>query len=579
VDKSVVANPFTQLRLGQLLIKKGLISSEDLDRALEQQKSTGQVLGRVLVEMGLLEDIQLQAALSQHFGVPFLPDGLYPDSPVSGISMPVKYMKEYAFVPLKLEDRILSIAVADPSNRSIASELKSAFGFKDVKVFLGMEDDISNALERFYGESSTTIEEIVEGVPTEEGEEVSTEEYDIGHLRDLAQEAPVIRIVNLLISRAVERGASDIHIEPFEGELKVRYRIDGILHEVESPPKRLQAAVISRIKIMSRLNIAERRLPQDGRIQLKVRGRDIDLRVSTIPTMSGESVVMRILDRATLILDLEEIGFSPSTLRKFEALIRRPYGIILVTGPTGSGKTTTLYAALEKINTPDKKIITIEDPIEYHMEGVNQIQVKPSIGLSFANGLRSIVRQDPDIILVGEIRDPETAEIAIQSALTGHLVLSTIHTNDAAGGITRLLDMGMENYLLASSVLGILAQRLVRVICPNCKSEEVTSPEVLQELGLPASEPFAAHTGSGCQDCGGAGYRGRVGIFELLNIDEDIRGLTLEKTSSSVIKQKAISKGMTTLRADGLEKVRAGLTSISEVLRVTQDEEVSFTGA
>jgi general secretion pathway protein E len=276
--------------------------------------------------------------------------------------------------------------------------------------------------------------------------------------------------------------------------------------------------------------------------------------------MSGESVVMRILDRATLILDLEEIGFSPSTLRKFEALIRRPYGIILVTGPTGSGKTTTLYAALEKINTPDKKIITIEDPIEYHMEGVNQIQVKPSIGLSFANGLRSIVRQDPDIILVGEIRDPETAEIAIQSALTGHLVLSTIHTNDAAGGIT-------------------LAQRLVRVICPNCKSEEVTSPEVLQELGLPASEPFAAHTGSGCQDCGGAGYRGRVGIFELLDIDEDIRGLTLEKTSSSVIKQKAISKGMTTLRADGLEKVRAGLTSISEVLRVTQDEEVSFTGA
>lgn len=575
----MTSNPFTHLRLGQLLIKRGLISTEELDRALEQQKSSGLPIGRALVELGLLDDAQLQVALSQHFGVPFLPNGLYPEKPAGEVSIPAKYMREYSFVPIKADDGTLTIVMSDPSNHSIINELKTAFGYKKVEIYVGLENDIAEALERYYGDSSTSIGEIVEGIPIEGAdEEALGDDYDIGHLRDLAQEAPVIRIVNLLISRATERGASDIHIEPFEGELKVRYRIDGILHEVESPPKRLQAAIISRVKIMAKLNIAERRLPQDGRIKLKVRGRDIDLRVSTIPTMNGESVVMRILDRASLILSLEKLGFSPATLSAFESLIRKPYGIILVTGPTGSGKTTTLYGALEKINTPDKKIITIEDPIEYHLTGVNQIQVKPSIGLTFANGLRSIVRQDPDIILVGEIRDPETAEIAIQSALTGHLVFSTVHTNDSAGGITRLLDMGMENYLLASSILGILAQRLVRLNCPDCKTEETTSPEHLTALGLPASEPFEAYAGVGCTECGGTGYRGRIGIFELLIIDEETRNLILEKTSSSIIKQKAMARGMTTLRADGLAKIRAGLTSIAEVLRVTQDEEVSTLG-
>lgn len=573
-------SPFNALRLGELLIKKGLISAEELERALEEQKVTEQPLGRTLVEMGFLTEIQLLTPLAQHFGVPFLPDGLYPDKPLEGVSFPVKYMKEYGFVPLKAEDNTLTIVMADPSNTLIINELKTAIGYKKIEVYLGAESDIAAAIDRYYGEGSTTIGDIVESVPIE-GEEwdLPEDDHDISHLRDMALEAPVIRIVNLLISRAIERGASDVHIEPFEGVLKVRYRIDGILHDVESPPKRLQDAIISRVKIMSKLNIAERRLPQDGRIKLKVTGRDIDLRVSTVPTLSGESVVMRILDSASLVLSLEKLGFSPGILRQFESLVRRPYGIVLVTGPTGSGKTTTLYAALEKINSPDKKIITIEDPVEYNLRGINQIQVKPAIGLTFANGLRSIVRQDPDIIMIGEIRDPETAEIAIQSALTGHLVFSTIHTNDAAGGITRLLDMGMENYLLASSIMGILAQRLVRVNCQSCKRGEQTSPELLQEAGLPATEPFVAYEGVGCEACDQTGYRGRIGIFELLPVDEDIRVPILEKTSSNIIKQQAVSKGMVTLRADGLEKVRAGLTSIAEVLRVTQDEEATMVGA
>ena len=576
----MAGSPFNALRLGELLIKKGLISAEELERALQEQRVTKQRVGRTLVVMGLLTEIQLLTALAQHFGVPFLPDGLYPDKPLEGVSFPVKYMKEYGFAPLKAEDNTLTIVMADPSNTSIINELKTAIGYKKIEVYLGAESDIAAAIDRYYGEGSTTIGDIVESVPIE-GEEwdLLEDDHDISHLRDMALEAPVIRIVNLLISQAIERGASDVHIEPFEGVLKVRYRIDGILQDVESPPKRLQDAIISRVKIMSKLNIAERRLPQDGRIKLKVSGRDIDLRVSTIPTLSGESVVMRILDSATLVLSLEKLGFSPGILRQFESLVRRPYGIVLVTGPTGSGKTTTLYAALDKINSPDKKIITIEDPVEYNLKGINQIQVKPAIGLTFANGLRSIVRQDPDIIMIGEIRDPETAEIAIQSALTGHLVFSTIHTNDAAGGITRLLDMGMENYLLASSIMGILAQRLVRVNCQSCKRGEQTSPELLQEAGLPATEPFVAYEGTGCEACDQTGYRGRIGIFELLPVDEDIRVPILEKTSSNIIKQQAVSKGMVTLRADGLEKVRAGLTSIAEVLRVTQDEEATMVGA
>ena len=402
------------------------------------------------------------------------------------------------------------------------------------------------------------------------------EEEDVDHLRDMASEAPVIRLVNLIITRAIERRASDIHFEPFEEQFRVRYRIDGVLHDVESPPKRFQAAIVSRVKIMAKLNIAERRLPQDGRIMLRVKGKEIDFRVSTIPTIHGESVVLRILEKSSILLDIEKLGFPRDTLEGFRALIQRPHGIILVTGPTGSGKTTTLYCALGKINSPEKKIITVEDPVEYQLRGINQIQVKPSIGLSFANALRSIVRQDPDVILIGEIRDAETAEIAIHAALTGHLVLSTLHTNDAPSAITRLIDMGMEDYLLSSTIIGILAQRLVRIACPFCQEPYSPDPAVLREMRVDKQD--LSHLKiidvKGCERCAHTGYWGRSGIFEFLPITEEVRRLILEKKDSSIIKEVARKNGMRTLREDGWMKVRHGITTISEVLRVTQEEQV-----
>jgi len=394
-------------------------------------------------------------------------------------------------------------------------------------------------------------------------------------LKDLASEAPVIRLVNLLISKAIESRASDIHIEPFEKDLKVRYRIDGILHDVESPPKKLNAAIISRVKIMSRLNIAERRLPQDGRIKLKVLGRDIDLRVSTLPTLYGESVVMRILDKSNAgLYDINRLGFPADSLAAFESLIRRPHGIFLVTGPTGSGKTTTLYSGLSAINLPDKKIITIEDPVEYQIEGVNQIHVNTQIGLTFGAGLRHIVRQDPDVIMVGEIRDLETAEIAIRAALTGHLVFSTLHTNDAPSAISRLTDMGAEDYLIASSVLGILAQRLVRVICPHCRTEIHPMAAMLREVGFPqeGGEEDRFYEGRGCAECSNTGFIGRIGIYELMMVNDDIRKLTVEKCDAGQIRKKALENGMRSLRDDGWLKVKHGITSLAEVIRVTQEE-------
>jgi len=374
----------------------------------------------------------------------------------------------------------------------------------------------------------------------------------------------------MLITRAVEGRTSDIHIEPFENNMKVRYRIDGALTEVEALPKRIQPAVISRIKIMSRMNIAERRLPQDGRIKLRVSGRDIDLRVSTIPTVYGESIVMRILDRGTALVVLDHLGFPESIIEKYDKLITTPYGMMLVTGPTGSGKTTTLYASLNKINSSDKKIITVEDPIEYQIDGINQIQVKPQIGLTFANGLRHIVRQDPDVIMVGEIRDIETAEISIHSALTGHLVFSTLHTNDAPGAVTRLLDMGIEGFLVSSSLIGVLAQRLVRVICSKCREPYSPSQDMIDKIGL-LPENFQAYHGSGCEECRGTGYSGRTAIFELMLVDSSLRNLVLEKASADVIRKYAVSNGMQVLRDSGWEKVRQGVTTIEEVIRVSQE--------
>ncbi|MGH7964938.1 MAG: type II secretion system ATPase GspE, partial [Candidatus Binatia bacterium] len=408
-----------------------------------------------------------------------------------------------------------------------------------------------------------------------EVEYLEDDQEDVEHLRDLASEAPVIRLVNALIARALEQRASDIHIEPFEKELRVRYRIDGILHDVDAPPRKLQAALISRVKLMAKLNIAERRLPQDGRIKLRMLGREIDLRVSTLPTLYGESVVLRILDRSSIVVSLDSLGFPRDTLEEFDTLITRPYGMILVTGPTGSGKTTSLYGALDKINSPDKKIITIEDPVEYQLRGVNQIHVKPQIGLTFANGLRSIVRQDPDVIMIGEIRDYETAEIAVQAALTGHLVFSTLHTNDAAGAVSRLLEMGVEDYLLASSLLGIMAQRLVRTLCRHCRRPvEGGVRPTGNGSGTNGQEivPMAVYEPQGCEECAMTGYHGRSGIFELLPLSEGVRQLILKRASADIIKNCAVSEGMRTLREDGWRKVSEGTTTVAEVLRVTQDE-------
>ncbi len=486
-------------------------------------------------------------------------------------SISSRFIRENRIIPLELKNNILKVVMAVPEDTSTIDALKVATS-ADVVVYTCDSKTIEEYIAKFYGQEAQNINRIIEDIGEKGFEFIKEEEEDIGHLKDLASEAPIIKLVNLFITRAVESRASDIHIEPFEDELKVRYRIDGVLHDIETAPKRLQAAIVSRVKIMAKLNIAERRLPQDGRIRLKVDEREIDLRVSTIPVLFGESVVMRILLKEGIIIDLNRIGFSSHILEAFEKLITKPNGIILVTGPTGSGKTTTLYGALDKINSPDKKIITVEDPVEYQLKGVNQIQVKPQIGLNFANTLRHIVRQDPDIILIGEIRDLETAEIAIQSALTGHLVFSTLHTNDAPSAITRLLDMGVENFLLSSTVRGILAQRLVRVICPVCKEQSapvVADNEQLKLLGLSSDIPL--YKGKGCEHCSSTGYYGRSGIFELLIVNDDIRRLILKNADANQLREAARQHGMKTLLEYGAETVERGLTTLNEVLRVTQE--------
>jgi len=485
----------------------------------------------------------------------------------------VRFLKENRCLPLKHQDGRILLAMADPGDQEASTALEVALGAKTSPV-LAQEEEILEVIEAVY-QPGSPMSRLVGDLEPEEMDLASEETSEIGHLRDMAREAPIIQLVNLLVLRAIQMGASDIHLEPYEDAFRVRYRKDGILFEAESPPKGLQAAVLSRLKIMARLDIAERRLPQDGRFRLKVRGHDIDFRVSTVPTLLGESMVIRILDREKVILDLNRLGFPPRELRQFDDLIHKPYGMILVTGPTGSGKTTTLYAALEVINSPDKKIITIEDPVEYRLMGVTQMQVKPAIGLTFARGLRHIVRQDPDVVLVGEIRDRETAEIAIHAALTGHLVFSTLHTNDAAGAVTRLLEMGIEDFLLASAVLGILAQRLVRLICPECKAP-MAAAAIQEEIrsdrhGLPAWQPEHLFEGKGCPACAHAGYQGRTGIYELLLVDEAIRQLILRRAEAAAIRQMAVNQGMQTMAEDGWSKVSQGLSTTQEVLRVTQE--------
>lgn len=503
--------------------------------------------------------------------IPFIEKDDFPKVPffINGLSS--RFIIESRVIPVEFKNNILKVIMANPEDEETIEAIKLALSC-DVTVYTSNTEAIEEYLSKFYGQESQNINKIIENMDVSSIEFLREEEEDIGYLKDLASEAPIIKLVNILITRAVESRASDIHIEPFEDELKVRYRIDGVLHDIESIPKKLQPAIVSRVKIMSKLNIAERRLPQDGRIRLRVGDSEIDLRVSTIPVIYGESVVMRILRKEGILIDLEKLGFSQETLNDFSFLIKKPNGIILVTGPTGSGKTTTLYGALDKINSPDKKIITVEDPVEYQLKGINQIQVKPQIGLNFANTLRHIVRQDPDIIMIGEIRDLETAEIAIQSALTGHLVFSTLHTNDAPSSITRLLDMGVESFLLSSTIRGVLAQRLVRIICDTCKDVKESSDDIQELLGLdPKSDKIVTYYGKGCERCAYTGYFGRTGIFELLIIDDDIRKLILKNADSNTIREVARKKGMKTLLEDGIEKVKYGVTTISEVIRVTQD--------
>ncbi|MBN2381999.1 type II secretion system ATPase GspE [bacterium] len=561
-------------RIGQILVEAGLMTDEDLAKILSYNPPGKKRFGQKALELGLLSEINLFKALSFQLDLPLIPFESLPSEPPVLPLLTKDFLKHYLFFPISDNDHQLVIAVADPLDKYLLDDLALTTG-KTIIPLLCLESDIIKAIELYMGSGASAMEMIIDNMAEEELDLISVnEEESIDALRDMAQEAPVIKLVNLFITQAVERGASDIHIEPFEGELRLRYRIDGVLHDEESPPSRLQAAIISRVKIMAEMNIAERRLPQDGRIRIRVSGKKIDLRVSTVPTMYGESIVMRILDKESIMLDLDGLGFPKTSLKAFQRIISQPHGILLVTGPTGSGKTTTLYAALDKINSPDKKIITIEDPVEYQLRGVNQIQIKPKIGLTFASGLRSIVRQDPDVMMIGEIRDFETAEIAVQSALTGHLVFSTLHTNDAPSAITRLQDMGVESFLISSCLEGVLAQRLIRVICPECKVKTKIDPQVLDEIKhkMTTTGTIVTYKGIGCEHCGQTGFRGRSGIFELMIVEDEIEDLILKKTNSSEIKKTAIEHGMLSLRMDGFNKAMAGITSIDEVIRVTQDE-------
>ena len=554
--------------LGQLLRERGLISEDDLKNALALQQEKPDKLGRILIDLGYVAERDVLATISDQLKVPVF-GAEYPAVPIEPDRLPFRFLRTFNVIPVHLENNILTLVLADPLDLETQNSIRLRTGFA-LQIFLASEAEIQAQLERLYGGEENTTEKLIETLG-----DFGADDENIEHLRDLASEAPVIRLVNLIISRAIESRASDIHIEPFEKELRLRYRVDGVLQNMDPPPNALRAAIISRIKLMAKLNIAERRLPQDGRIKLKVLGREIDLRVSTLPTMYGESVVMRILDRSnSSLIDLRRLGFPDDLYEKICQMTSKPHGIFLVTGPTGSGKSTTLYSALKRINIPDRKIITIEDPIEYQMDGINQIHVNPQIGLTFAAGLRHIVRQDPDVIMIGEIRDLETADIAIRSSLTGHLVFSTVHTNDAPSAVTRLVDMGVEDYLLASSLIGILAQRLVRVNCKECKKAEKVPAGLLQEASFDVTglgEFIELQKGSGCKQCDYTGYESRIGIFELLDIDDAMRHLIVKTADATVLKEEAIRSGMRTLKQDGWSKVLAGLTTPDEVLRVTQE--------
>ncbi len=519
-----------------------------------------------------MSEQDIPVARSAPRGVAMVQETDFPELPLLEDKLSTRFLRQVMALPLEDQEHAVVVAMANPGDEYVLKALRVATG----KAIIPKRTDpaqLERAFERLYSTDRASIGQIVSGIEVQD--ENVEEGSDVQHLKDLASEAPVIRMVGLILERALDARASDIHIEPFDNRLIIRYRVDGVMQEVESPPRRLSAAVISRIKIMANLDIAERRLPQDGRIKLRVKQREIDMRISTVPTLYGESVVMRVLDKGGVPLNFDSLGFAPAMHKAFMDVLMQPHGILLVTGPTGSGKTTTLYTALQHLNKSDVKILTVEDPVEYQMEGVNQIQVKPQIGLTFASALRSIVRQDPDIIMIGEIRDLETAQIAVQSALTGHLVISTLHTNDAPSTINRLLDMGMEDYLLTSTINGILAQRLVRSLCKSCRQAYEPLPEVIQEFGLEAiaeGAPIRLYRPVGCPECNGTGYVGRLGIMEVMPMTDSLRALVMRHAVAGELRSKAVAEGMRTLYEDGLYKALLGETTIDEVLRVTRED-------
>ena len=559
--------------IGQLLIDKNLITVAQLDNALKEQRKLGGFIGDVLIKLDYISQDNLLSTLAEQLGVEYVKLKNRDIGPGVIEKVPAKFVSHYKLIPLDIKDGILTVALTNPLDIHTIDDIKLLLGY-ETKVVLASEEDIIEAIRKYYGIGADTLEKMMAGTEAREGFELEMPKTE--DIEDMAQDASIIKFVNQIFLQAYKDRATDIHLEPYEDEMKVRYRIDGILYDTTIPPsiKHFQSAIISRVKIMANLNIAERRLPQDGRIRIKVAGDELDLRISILPTPFGESVDIRLLS-TSMKYNLKDLGLLEKDLRLMEEMIKKPHGIIFVTGPTGSGKTTTLYACLNKINTKEKKIITIEDPIEYQIKGVTQIQVHPQIGLTFAQGLRSMLRHDPDIMMVVEVRDFETAEITIRVALTGHLVFSTIHTNDAAGGITRLLDMGIEPYLAASSVECFVAQRLIRLICPACKAEIKPSKEILKELGVERAVDISKvkfYEGRGCDECKATGYKGRTAIYEVLIVDSDIRSLIMEKNSADIIKEKAVERGMRTLRQDGWEKIKMGVTTPAEVLRVTEAE-------
>ena len=550
------------------LLQEGRLKQTDLKRAVNYREQHGGDLVTLLVRLGLASERDVAEAEASLLDLLLVRTADLPDQAPELPDVSVRFLKQNLILPIEESNGDLTVVMANPRDEFARRALSMASG-KNIVTRVGIASEVENGIEKLLGGGRSAMGQIVDSLGGEDEGDLE----DVEHLRDLASEAPVIRLVNLVLQRAVESRASDIHIEPFENRLKVRYRIDGVLSEVEAPPAKSTAAVISRIKIMAKLNIAERRLPQDGRIMHRVQGKELDLRVSTVPTSHGESVVMRILDRESIVLDFDSLGFDETIRKKFVHQLEMPHGIILVTGPTGSGKTTTLYTALSALNSPERKIITVEDPVEYQLEGINQIQAKSSIGLDFSHALRAIVRQDPDVIMIGEMRDLETAKIAIQSALTGHLVLSTVHTNDAATGVTRMLDMGVEDYLLTSTVNAILAQRLVRKLDPEFREPFEVLPEVVEEIGLRElvdSDRYVFYRPV-ASEANPTGYRGRTTILEMLEMSDPIRRLVMQHATSGEIQEQAVREGMRTMYVDGLNKCLSGVTSLDEVLRVTQE--------